>query len=236
MTPPHTRREAVVDTLHGTDVPDPYRWLERGDEPEVQQWVAEQNRLTRSALDAIPDRGVWHERLVALMALPVVEHVVLRGDRLFLLEREAHAQQSRLTVRPLADPASAVRVLADPSADADDAASAVDWFMPSADGGLVVFGVSEGGSENSTLSVARADDGSLLPDRIPNCRAAGIAWEPDGTGFYYTRYPHGDEYHRTVHHHRLGADWVDDPVVWRTERQATWPNPFLSPHGRFLLV
>jgi prolyl oligopeptidase len=210
--------------------------LERGDEPEVQQWVAEQNRLTRSALDAIPDRGVWHERLVALMALPVVEQVVLRGDRLFLVEREAHAQQSRLTVRPLANPSTSVCVLADPSAGAADAASAVDWFMPSKDGELVAFGVSEGGSENSTLSVVRTADATLLPDTIPNCRAASVAWEPDGSGFFYTRYPEGDEYHRTVHHHVLGRAWRDDPVIWSDTAPATWPNVHVSPGGGTVLI
>lgn len=236
MTPPRTRREAVVDTLHGTDVPDPYRWLERGDEPEVQQWVAEQNRLTRSALDVIPDRGVWHERLVALMALPVVEHVVLRGNRLFLLEREPHAQQSRLAVRSLVDPSASVRVLADPSAGAADAASAVDWYTPSVDGELVAYGVSEGGSENSTLSVVRTADGSSLGEAIPNCRAASVAWEPDGSGFFYTRYPEGDEYHRTVHHHVLGRDWRDDPVIWSDPAPATWPNVHVSPGGGLVLI
>ena len=236
MTPPRTRREAVVDTLHGVAVPDPYRWLERGDDPEVQQWVAEQNRATRTALDALPDRGVWHERLVALMALPVVEQVALRGERLFLVERAAGAQQSRLTVRPLADPASAVTVLADPAAAAEDSASAVDWYMPSVDGALVAFGVSEGGSENSTLHVVRTEDASLLPDEIPNCRAASVSWEPDGAGFFYTRYPEGDEYHRTVHHHVLGADWRDDPVVWAPPTPTVWPGTALSPDGRHLLV
>src|SRR3954469_20716847 len=128
MTPPHTRREAVVDTLHGVAVPDPYRWLEAGDDPEVQHWVSEQNRTTRQALDALPERGAWHERLVALMSLPLVQAVQVRGDRLIMLEREAGAQQSRLVVRSLAHPADGVVVLADPAAGAADAASAVDWY------------------------------------------------------------------------------------------------------------
>ena len=55
--PPPTRRDGVVDVLHGVEVPDPYRWLEDGDAPEVQQWVAAQNAHTRQALDARPDRG-----------------------------------------------------------------------------------------------------------------------------------------------------------------------------------
>jgi prolyl oligopeptidase len=237
MTPPRTRREAVVDTLHGVPVADPYRWLEAGDDSEVQQWVAEQNRHTRTALDALPERETWHERLVALMSLPVVQAVEVRGDRLILLERESGAQQSRLVTRSLGDPTGGAIVLADPAAGAADAASAVDWFYASPHGELVAFGVSEGGTENSVLRVVRTADGSPLTDEIPNCRACSVGWDPDATGFYYTRYPEGDEYHRTVHHHALGADWHDDPAVWSdAERPETWPNVQVSPEGRFVLV
>ena len=236
MTPP-TRRDAVVDTLHGVDVPDPFRWLERGDDPEVRQWVAEQNRHTRSALDAIPEREVWHERLVALMGLPIVQAVEIRGDRLIALEREAGAQQARLVVRSLRDPAAGVTVLVDPGAVADDAASAVDWFFPSPDGELVAFGVSEGGTENSVLQVVRTADTTLLSDEIPNCRACSVGWEPDSSGFMYTRYPQGDEYNRSVHHHTLGDDWRDDAIVWDDRpTPQTWPNVTVSPEGRWVLV
>ena len=64
-----------------------------------------------------------------------------------------------------------------------------------------------------------------------------MAWEPDGSGFFYVRYPAGDEYNRTVHHHRLGSDWRDDPVVWddRPDPQA-WPDVLLTPDGRWLVV
>ena len=237
MTPPHTRREAVVDTLHGVAVPDPYRWLEAGDDPEVQQWVSEQNGHTRTALDALPERGAWHERLVALMSLPLVQAVQVRGDHLIMLEREAGAQQSRLVARSLADPTGGAIVLADPAAAAADAASAVDWFYASPHGELVAFGVSEGGTENSVLRIARTADGSLLTDEIPNCRACSVGWDPDGTGFYYTRYPEDDEYHRTVHHHELGTDWHDDPTIWSDlDRPETWPNVHVSPEGRHVLV
>jgi prolyl oligopeptidase len=237
MTPPRTRRDAVVDTLHGVEVADPYRWLEAGDDPEVQQWVADQNRYTRSALDAIPDREIWHERLVALMGLPIVQSAQVRGDRLILLEREPGAQQARLVVRPLGDPAAGVTVLADPAAGASDAASAVDWFYASPDGELVAFGVSEGGTENSVLRVVRTADGSFLGDEIPNCRACSVGWEPDASGFCYTRYPQGDEYHRTVHHHALGDDWRHDLVVWDDfPTPETWPNVQISPEGRYVLV
>jgi prolyl oligopeptidase len=242
MHPPHTRREAVVDTLHPntpyeTVVADPYRWLEDGDDPDVQAWVAEQNRRTREALDARPDRGVWHERLVALMVLPVVLGAQVRGDVLVTLERPAGAQQGILVARSAVDAGATPVVLADPAAGTDDAAAAVDWFWTSPDGSLVAYGVSEGGTENSVLRVVRTADGSHLADEIPDTRACSVGWEPDGSGFCYTRYPHGDDYHRTVHTHRLGDDWHDDPVVWADHpTPQTWPDVQVSPDGRYVLV
>lgn len=243
--PPPTRREVVTDTLHGVTIADPYRWLEDGDAAEVQQWVAEQNRHTRQALDARLDRDAWHERLVALMGLPVVTTAVVRGDRVFTYERLAGADQFVLAVRSLDTIDAAAAVLFDPAAGSADAAVAVDWFEPSPDGSLVAFGVSEGGTENSTLRVLRVGRAvgedpvtvEFLGDAIPNTRACSVAWEPDGSGFLYTRYPEGDEYHRTVFAHRLGDDPADDPVVWAGHVTAeTWPSVDVSPDGRWVLV
>ena len=230
--PPPTRREVVTDTLHGVPIADPYRWLEDGDDVEVQRWVAEQNRYTRQALDARPDRDAWHERLVALMGLPVVASAVVRGDRVFTYERLAGADQFVLALRSLDAIDAASTVLFEPAAGSADAAVAVDWFHPSPDGSLVAFGVSEGGTENSTLRVLRVAATSaggataeLLGDSIPNTRACDVAWEPDGSGFIYTRYPDGDEYHRTVFAHVLGDDPASDPVVWAEHVTAeTWPS------------
>lgn len=232
-----TPRRIVVDELHGVEVSDPYRWLEDGESAETQAWVAAQNSRTRAALDRLESRPEWHRRLVELMSVPVVQAIELRGDRLILLERERGAQQARLVVRSLEDPAADPVVVEDPAADVDDAARAIDWFETSEDGALVAFGVSEGGTENSVLHVASTADGSRLDEAIPNCRAASVAWEPDGSGFFYTRYPEGDEYHRTVHHHTLGADWHDDPVVWAEHPMPeAWPMVSLAPAGEHLLV
>ncbi len=235
-------RGTDVDVYHGVDVHDPYRWLEPGDAPEVGAWVAVQNAATRAALDAVPSRALWHRRLCDHLSLAVVQMVQVRGDLLIALERTAGAQQARLIVRSVSDPNVAARVIADPADGVADDASAIDWYAPSNDGVLVAFGVSEGGTENSELRVVRTVDGTMLDVRIPNCRAASVAWEPDASGFFYTRYPEGDPYHRTVHHHTLdrhslGDDRAADPVVWAQHpTPETWPSVSLSPNGRWLLV
>ncbi|MEO6654418.1 MAG: prolyl oligopeptidase family serine peptidase [Ilumatobacteraceae bacterium] len=232
-----TPRGTDADVLHGVRVDDPYRWLEDGESADVQEWVTAQNVRTRSALDRLAGRADWHRRLVTMMGLPVVQAVQVRGERMIMLERAACAQQARLVLRVLGEPTANPVVLADPAAGVADAAVAIDWYAPSDDGMLVAFGVSEGGSENSELRVVRVDGAGLLDERIPNCRAGSVAWEPDASGFFYTRYPEGDQYHRTVHHHTLGADWRDDPVVWAEHpTPESWPSVALSPSGEWLLV
>ena len=57
MAAPRTRRDDTVETLHGQQVADPYRWLEDPDSAETRAWVAAQNRHTRAHLDALPSRG-----------------------------------------------------------------------------------------------------------------------------------------------------------------------------------
>jgi prolyl oligopeptidase len=171
------------------------------------------------------------------MQLPVVGAVQVRGQHLFCLERPAGAEQFLLTRRSSSDPDAAPLVLLDPAVGTADAASAVDWFSASPDGSLVAVGTSEAGTEDSVLRVIAAADGSDQGEAIPSTRACSVAWEPDGSGFAYTRYPQGEQYHRTVHHHVLGARWEDDPVVWaeHPDPQA-WPDVSISPDGAWLLV
>ena len=231
------RRDGVVDALHGVDVPDPYRWLEDGDAAEVHEWVAAQNARTRQALDARPDRGWWHERLVALMQLPVVMAVQVRGRHLFSLERPAGAEQFLLTRRSAVDRRRGARRPRRPGGRHRRRGQRRRLVRASPDGALVAVGTSEGGTEDSVLRVLDTTDGRDLGEAIPNTRACSVAWEPDGSGFVYTRYPEGDQYHRTVHHHRLGERWEDDPVLWAEHpNPQAWPSVTLSPDGAWLLV
>ena len=238
---PPTRREDVVDTYHDTAVGDPYRWLEDGDDAEVVAWVAAQNALTRSALD-VPARAAWHQRLVALMELPVLQHATLRGDQPVLLR--ASCRRRAVRARPPRPPAILRRRPSCCSirrSSSEDAATAIDWYFPSNDGSLVAVGVSEGGTEHSVLHLISGADGSPAGgdgDRIPDTRACSVAWEPDGSGFFYIRYPSG----RRVQPHRppspprhpTGATtrWCGTTVP-TPRRGRTSP---LTPDGRWLVV
>jgi prolyl oligopeptidase len=223
--------------LHGVPVADPYRWLEEGESEEVAAWVAAHNERTNQALEARPTWSLWHERLSALTALPTVGSAAVRGDLLFVLARAAGADQFALSVQSAVDRTSPARVLLDPAQRAADGAVAIDWYEPSPDGALVAIGLSEGGTEQSTLAVIEVRTGAQLADSIPNTRASSIAWLPDNSGFWYLRYPPDDNYNRHVYFHRIGTDPVDDPLVFDDlPTPETWSDVVSSDDGRHLLV
>ena len=231
-----------MDVRHGASVRDPYRWLEDGAADEVRLWSAAQGRHTRATLDAIPFAARIRERLRALFSIGLVSAPAIHGSRYFHQRRTGDQEQPVLYVRDGREGPDSV--LIDPAALAEDRTSALDWYYPSDDGRLVAYGVSEGGSEKSVLRVRDVDAGRDLADVIPNARACSLEWRPDGSGFFYTRYPEpgtvpeGEEnYHRRVYEHVLGRDWREDPLVFGGDRPPEdWPNVHLSPDGRWLAV
>ena len=244
--PPAARVDQQIDTLHGVEVADPYRWLEDGGAADTRAWTKAQNLRTRQALDALPGRAELRNRMERLLRATVVTAPKLAGEWVFTLERGERRDQAVLVVRSAVDPTIPARTLVDPSLAAADAAVALDWFHPSPDGALVAYGTSEAGDERSTLRVLDVASGAQLSDVIPHTRAASVAWLPDGSAFAYTRYPDpaavGEEeagYHRAVWWHVLGGDPAGDDLLWGDDDlpdRTAWPDVTLSPDGRWLVV
>jgi prolyl oligopeptidase len=239
---PPTRTEDIVDSLHGVKVPDPYRWLEDADSPEVVEWVEKQNAFTRSVLDKLPGREQIHQRLGQLLDIGTLTAPVPRKGRYFYTKREGKQNQPILYVRDGLHGKD--RVLVDPNTLAQDGTISLDWWFPSRDGGLLAHGLSKNGSERSTLYVRDVSSGKDLPDVIQWTRYTTLAWLPDGKAFYYTRYPapgsvpKGEEnYHHHVYFHVLGSDPTKDPKVFGEGRPPEdMPEVLLSPDGRWLVV
>ena len=239
------RRDDVVDVVHGVPVPDPYRWLEDGDDPDTRAWVAAENARTRAALDGRPERAGLVARFTALFSAGTAGAPSVRGGRLFSIDRWPGHEQAVLVVRDAhGDGPPAARTLLDPHEATGDPTAALDWYSPSKDGRLVAYGISTGGDERSTLGVLDVATGERLADSIPHTRAASVSWAPDGTAFAYSRYPDpaavGEEeanYNRTIRWHILGDDPGHDEVVFADLPDKTaWPSVELSRDGRWLVI
>jgi prolyl oligopeptidase len=240
--PPATKQQPVTDDYFGQKIVDPYRWLEDGSTPETQQWVAEQLAYTRGILDKLPGREKLHQRLGQLLEIGNLGETEVGGEYYFHTRRDGKQNQPVLYVRKGVDGKD--EVLVDANQLSKDGTTALDWWQVSHDGKYVAYGTSESGSEMSTLQVIETATHKLLPDTIARTRAASIAWKPDNSGFYYTRYPKKGEvvegqemYNRHVFYHALGSDPAKDPLIFGEGRDAQdWPNVVLSNDGRWLSI
>ena len=251
MLPP-TPAGNLVDVLHGVEVSDPYRWLEDTTAGETRAWVDRQTAHARSVLDRLPDRHPVQERLAQAMAGGLLGVMHPRGRWRFFTRRGPDMDQVALYVRggdagesgdgrvPPAD-----RALIDPGPIRPDGTISLDWWVPSPDGELVCFGLSEAGSEDSTLHLVRTSTGEWLDDAIDHCRLAAVEFEPDGGAILYTRHPEpgsvppGEEmYHRHVWRHVIGGDPAGDELVFGDELDKTdFPTSISrSADGRWTVV
>ncbi len=205
--PPVAKVSDAVDTRLGMRLPDPYRWMEDAKDPDWEPWMRAQGAHARRALDALPGRAALAKRIGELTGdLPVATRVDRSGGKLFLEFRPSGASVSKLYV--LESAGGARRLLVDPEAakGADGAHMSLDWWRPSDDGVLIVYGMSSAGSEESVARILKVADGSHLPETIDRARFANPQWLPDGSGFFYVRIREGAV--------RGTADYFANSVAW----------------------
>jgi prolyl oligopeptidase len=244
----------VIDDYHGLQIADAYRWLEDAAAPETRQFVAAQNTYTRSVLENISGRDELRSRVEQLLTIGRVASPRIGGNTYFYERRDGRQNQAVVYARQVRGGKALEendRALIDVNSLAPDGTIALDWWYPSEDGKYVAFGTSPNGSELSTLQVIESATGKLLEEKIERTRAASVAWLPDSSGFYYTRYPKpgdvpaGEEmYNRRVFFHQLSstgnAGGGQDPQVFPANgvelTQQQWPNVSISNDGQWLLV
>jgi prolyl oligopeptidase len=220
---PATPKKTVVDTYHGVDVADDYRWLEDAADPEVRAWSDAQNARTRATLDHLPGVDAIRKRVTELMKTTSVSYrgVHARGETLFAMKNQPPKQQAFLVaMKAPGDPATE-RVVLDPATLDAKGTTAIDFYVPSLDGKFVAVSLSEKGSESGTVHCYETATGKEIGEPIPrvNGGTAGgsVAWNADGSGFWYTRYPHEGErpaedmdFFQQVWFHKIGTPTSSD--------------------------
>ena len=246
---PETPRNPVSETYHGITVVDDYRWLENDSAPEVRQWTAAQNALTRRYLDGLPQRAAIGKRVTELLRTePAQRYDFQYRKQLFAMKRQPPRNQpSLVTLKPTAMLESERTVL-DPLALDPSGRTTIDFYRPSYDGRFVIVSLSQDGSERGTAYVYEVASGKRLPDTIPDVQyptaGGSVEWSQDGRGFWYTRYPQGDErpahdrhFHQQVWFHTLGTPVANDRYAIGKEFPRIAETQLVgSRDGRYLLA
>jgi prolyl oligopeptidase len=213
-----TAREPVTNTYHGVAVVDDYQWLEDAASPAVRDWTRRQNECTRAWFDKLEFHDGLEQELSELIADESASYglVDCRGGIIFATRFKPPAQQPVLVRLKSVYPPALRRVVFDPNVWNTNGTTAMDWLAPSTDGRLVAICLSENGSENGVLHFFETDTGRALPDIIPGVQyptgGGSAAWNADGTGIFYTRYPHEGErpegdlhFYQQIWFHKLGT-------------------------------
>ena len=241
---PQTKQLPVVEEHFGHTITDPYRWLEnavRSDE-QVSQWVDAQNALTENYLAGLPGRAVFAERMVALLNYEQISAPIKRGSRYFYMRNSGRDNQAKLYMREGLD--GPAQELIDPNAWSADGGDALTEWSPSDDGKRIAYGAQQGGTDWRTIHVLDIASGAVLEDSAEWARFTDIAWAPDGSGFFYARYPKPDSAkvsagiaNHAVYFHAIGTLQSQDRLIYADpSRPANLAPIKRTADGRYLAI
>ena len=230
--PPDTRTESLVETLHGVEVADSYRWLEDQDAPETRAWIDKQNAYTDRVLAPLPGREALQSVAARVLQVDAIGLPNAHGGRYFYSKRRADQDLSVVYVRDGLEAED--RVLIDPHPMSPGHTVSVSLLDISHDGRLVVYAVRAGGVDEVSIRLRDVDTGEDLDDDFPAARYGQVNLTPDKTGFYYERY--GDVTPRVMYH-AIGTDPGTDVQLFGDGYGLQHiPVTLLSDDGRWLLV
>ncbi|WP_349826813.1 prolyl oligopeptidase family serine peptidase [Brevibacterium litoralis] len=188
--PPRTAEGEVVETLHGHEIADPYRWLEDPDSDATRTWVTEQNAYTESVFADYPDRAHFHDLMRGIVRRPQAGTPVKKGGTYFVARNDGTQDQFQVFAADTLDELRAGgRLVLDPNTWSTDGTSSMRSFSVSGDGKYLAYTVSEGGSDWVDITVVDLATGERVEDPIQT-KFSGAEWLPDGRSFLYGAVPH----------------------------------------------
>jgi prolyl oligopeptidase len=243
LTYPKAPTGIQVDNYHGTQVPDPYRWLEDVDSPETIAWVEAQNKLTFGYLGQIPARDRIRKRLTSLWDFNRAMTIYHRGNKYFQFRNSGLQNQDVFYV--MDSPTATGKVLLDPNTISKDGTAALNTWSVSEDGNWLAYAISMSGSDWVEWRVRNVTNEEDLPETLEWSKFSGAAWAHDNTGFYYCRYAAPAEgevyqeanYNQTIQFHRLNSQQSEDTLVYARPDRPEWGfGPEVSNDGRYLAI
>ncbi|MFH0836513.1 MAG: prolyl oligopeptidase family serine peptidase [Candidatus Aenigmatarchaeota archaeon] len=238
---PKTRKIKKIDNYHGTNVSDPYQWLEKYSKKVVKEWIGKQERLTRSYIDKLPQKAIIQKRLNELLRYDekTLPWEILKGKRIFFYERKK--DDEKWVYYTQEDENSEKVELIDPNKWADG--ESLSFVVPSVDGKYLVFGKDKGGDENPIIYIMEVKTMELLSDSVSGWKQNRVSWLHDNSGFYYSRKPlkgevkNGEEYYwDEVYFHGLGTSFLKDKkIFFCKDRKEYYHTAEVSEDGDYVI-
>jgi prolyl oligopeptidase len=241
MQYPVTRKVDTVTNYFGTQIADPYRWLEDDNAPETKDWVAAQNRVTQKYLSQISFRNQVRERLTEIWNYPKESAPFKKGDYYFFYKNDGLQPQAVLYFKKGIK--GIPKVFIDPNKLSENGTVALGGLSFSTNNKYVAYTINKAGSDWSYMKVMEVATQRELTDQLDWLKFTGAAWK--GNGFYYSRYDapkKGEELSRQnqfqkIYYHKLGDKQENDQLIFEDKQHPLrYFSAAVTDDERFLII
>jgi prolyl oligopeptidase len=239
---PETKKVDTVTNYFGTEVKDPYRWLEDDRSEETEKWVEAQNKVTFDYLKNIPFRKELENRLSELWNYEKIGAPFKEGDYIYFFKNDG-LQDQYVVYRKKSEDA-APEVFLDPNKFSEDGTTSLSGLSFSENGKMAAYSISEGGSDWRKIIIMDAESTEIAEDSIRDVKFSGVSWKGD-EGFYYSSYekPEGSELsaktdqHR-LFYHKLGTKQSEDKLIFggSEDEKHRYVGGSVSEDNRYLFI
>lgn len=244
MDYPKTKQVDSVDEYFGTEVKDPYRWLEDDNSQETKAWVKAQNKVTFDYLDKIPYRDTLRERLTKLWNYEKIGTPDKEGDYVYFGKNNGLQNQAVIYQFKKGEDPENAEVFLDPNTFSKDSTTSLDAMGFSDNGKLLAYTISEGGSDWRKAIIMNTDKREQVGDSLYNIKFSGVSWKAND-GFYYSSYdaPEGSALSsKTDQHklffHKLNTPQKDDKLIYggKEGEKHRYVGGHVTEDNRFLVI
>jgi len=239
VTYPNTQKEIIKDVYFGTEVEDPYRWLEDDKSPKVKDWITEQNKLTFSYLEQIPERGLLKNRLEELWNYEKIGTPFKEGDYTYYYKNDGLQNQYVLYRKKNEEKEE---VFIDPNKFSDDGTISLAGTYFSEDGSLLAYSISEGGSDWRKVIVMDTETKTVIGDTLLDIKFSGISWYKN-EGFYYSSYKKpknsvlSEKTDRHIlYYHQLNSLQKNDKIIFGNENKYRYVSGYITKDQCYLII
>src|SRR5690242_19680230 len=207
--PPKTAVNEVKETVQGTVIIDPYRWLEDQNSPETRAWIDAQNAYSDGILSKLQGREAVRQQVSALIKIDSMGAPVVMNNRYFFTKRQAEQDQSSIFMRQ--GLTGKDELLIDPLPMSPRHTVTVNLSSVTRDGSLLAYSVREGGADEVTPRLFDVDARKDLADVFPKARYSGFSILNDKSGVYLTRDTADGP---RVFFHKIGTETASDIEIF----------------------
>lgn len=238
---PNTPKINVVDTYFGTEVTDPYRWLEDDRSAQTSAWVESQNKVTQDYLNAIPLRDSIKQRLTRSWNYEKYTAPFKEGNYTYFYKN--NGLQNQYVVYRYKQGGD-TEVFLDPNTFSDNGTVSLGQLSFSKNGAIAAYAISEGGSDWRKVRVIDVASKRQTEETLVDIKFSDLSWRGN-EGFYYSSYdkPKGSELsaktdQHKLYFHKLGTRQSDDVVIFggTAKQKSRYVSGVVTEDGHYLLI